>query len=60
MGECLGDEVFEVIDFVWENWLEAAGEVHEIVAFFVNLDPLPIIFDLCIHPIGAALECLSH
>lgn len=42
--------------FMWEDRLEASAEVAEMISIFMDLHPLAIVFDLCIHAIGALLH----
>lgn len=42
--------------FMWEDRFEASAEVAEMISIFMDLHPLAIIFDLCIHAIWALLH----
>ena len=43
-----------------QHGLEAATEVLEAAAMFVDLHALPVILDLSVHPVGALLEGVLH
>lgn len=42
--------------FVWEDGFEAPAEVAEVVSVFMDLHPLAVVFDLCIHAVGTLLH----
>ena len=42
------------------DWFQAPTEELKPVALLVNLHPLPIILDLCVHPVGTLLYCLGN
>lgn len=42
--------------FVWEDGFEAPAEVAEVVSIFMDLHPLAIVFDLCVHAVGTLLH----
>lgn len=42
--------------FVREDRFEASAEVAEMISIFMDLHPLAIIFDLCIHAVWALLH----
>ena len=60
MGTSLWNVIFDVRHLVWQNWLQATTEIFEVIAAFVNLYPLTIILDFCIHAIWAFLHGIFH
>ena len=42
------------------DWFQAPTEELKAVALLVNLHPLPIVLDLCVHSVGTLLDCLGN
>jgi hypothetical protein len=50
----------EMANFVVHDWLQAARKVFEFGAALVELNPLPVVLDLAVDAVGAALERLLY
>lgn len=46
--------------FVGKDRFEAPAEVTEVISVFMDLHPLTIVFNLCIHAIGALLHGILY
>ena len=42
------------------DWFQAPTEELEAITLLVNLHPLPIVLDLCIHSVGTLFDCLGN
>lgn len=53
-------EQFAGAYFVRQDRFEAPAEVAEVIPVFMDLHPLTIVFNLCIHAIGALLHGILY